>query len=270
MTEPDQPWPRMAVGNVLIDLVDHDRVISLASGALSGSGPLAMCSVNLHYLHVHMDRPEATRMISPSPMREGDMRWITLLDGIPLVRKANRLTGRAWPKLAGSDLLGDVLRLAADHGARVGFLGGSAETHQRLRMVLRERIPTLNVIDCWAPTSSELTAPEMCARIASEIRGEEIDLLVLALSKPIQEDWIVDYGSACGAKLFLPFGAAIEFIAGQKKRAPGLVSTLGLEWLWRFMLEPRRLGKRYLIDCPPVWFRMRSSATIITTGQPIA
>jgi exopolysaccharide biosynthesis WecB/TagA/CpsF family protein len=256
-------WPRMVVGNVVIDLVNLDQTMSLVRDSISGSGPLALCSVNLHYLHVYMDRSDVIRRSSEVNVPNGALRWVSLIDGMPLVRRANALTGRSWPKLSGSDLLQGILELAATRGTRVGFLGGSVETHHQLRDVLGTQMPTLRIVGTWAPSHSDLSNAIVSERIASEIRDAQVEILVVALSKPMQEDWIANYGLACRSRLFLPFGAAIDFLAARKRRAPRWISTVGVEWVWRLLLEPRRLGRRYLIDCPPMWIRMRRKATLL-------
>jgi hypothetical protein len=110
------------------------------------------------------------------------LRWLTLLDGVPVVRRANALTGRRWSKLSGSDLINPVLESAAVLGARVGFLGGAVDTHRRLRELVGQRLPAIRIAGTWAPTRRELTDAAASERIAAEIRDADVDILVVALS----------------------------------------------------------------------------------------
>ena len=83
------------------------------------------------------------------------------------------------------------------------------------------------------------------------------------LSKPLQEEWIARFGPATGARVLLAFGAVIDFLAGRVRRAPERVAEAGAEWAWRLMLEPRRLGRRYLIQGPPALLQLKRRARVV-------
>jgi exopolysaccharide biosynthesis WecB/TagA/CpsF family protein len=269
MNSDGTPWPRMFVGKVAVDLVDRECALSLIRDSLSASNPLAVASANLHHIH-HFARAESgicgPPAVSVNAPAKG-LRWLTLLDGVPLVRTANALTGRRWPKLSGSDLINPILESAAVLGVRVGFLGGAVDTHRRLRELVAQRFPAIRIAGTWAPPRWELTDPAASERIAAEIRDADIDLLVVALSKPVQEEWIARFGPATGARVLLAFGAAIDFLAHRVRRAPEQVAEAGAEWAWRLMLEPGRLGRRYLIECPPALVRLKRTATVVEAAS---
>lgn len=256
-------WPRMSVGNVLIDLVDRDQAMALIRSALSDAIPLAVLSANLHHIHLFADDPTWTDRTSSFDAGPDELHWLTLADGMPLIRKAKKLTGRPWPRLAGSDLLEPVLSAAAELQLSVGFLGGSVETHRRLRSMLEKRMPELCVAGTWAPERCELDNAMSCSQIAREISLVRVDVLVVALGKPTQENWIAGFGDSTGATLLLPFGAALDFVAGTQMRAPRWTADFGLEWFWRLIREPRRLWRRYLIECPPAWIRVQRDAELV-------
>lgn len=258
----------MFVDHVPIDLVDRESAISLIVDSLSASDPLAVASANLDHLH-HFADDESWSGRSPAVSVDGPtqgLRWLTLLDGVPLVRKANALSGREWPKLSGSDLIEPILERAAEHGARVGFLGGMAETHLQLREMMDVQLPTLRIAGTWAPARSELIDHAESARIAAEIRAADVEILVVGLGKPLQENWIDQFGPATGARVLLVFGAVVDFLAGRIRRAPGWVADTGAEWVWRLMLEPRRLSRRYLIEGPPALLQLRRVARVVESG----
>lgn len=266
------PWPRMLVGNVAIDLADYESAFSLILDSLSASDPLAVVSANLDHVHHFADDESWVYRASAASAhgRAQGLRWLTLLDGVPLVRTANALSGRHWPKLSGSDLIGPILDAAAVSGVRVGFLGGAAETHCRLREVLGERLPGLQIAGTWAPTRWEVSNPAASERIAAEIREADVDILVVGLGKPRQEEWIARFGLATGAKVLLAFGAVVDFLAGRIRRAPDLVTDTGAEWAWRLILEPRRLSRRYLIHGPPALLKLKRRARVVEAGtEPV-
>lgn len=98
-------------------------------------------------------------------------------------------------------------------------------------------------------------------KLADEIRQAAPDVLVVGLGKPRQELWIAEYGHLTGAKVLLAFGAVVDFLAGHVRRAPLWASSHGLEWAWRLMLEPRRLARRYLVEGPEAYVKLRTASS---------
>ncbi|MGB3673025.1 MAG: WecB/TagA/CpsF family glycosyltransferase, partial [Candidatus Nanopelagicales bacterium] len=156
-----------------------------------------------------------------------------------------------------------ILEAAAEHGLRVGFVGGSLETLSTVRTNTAKRFPALQLAGTWAPARWELTDAAASERIASEIRQALVDILVVGLGKPRQEEWIERFGAATGANVLLAFGSVVDLLAGRVRRAPDFVADAGAEWAWRLAHEPRRLGHRYLVACPPALLRLVTSAKIV-------
>ena len=206
-------------------------------------------SANLDHIH-HFGTGGRWHGVLEQSEASGRVRWLTLLDGAPVVAHAHRMAGRQWPRLAGSDLIGPLLDAAAVAGLRVGFLGGTKENQDLLRAALSTHRPDLRVSGCWAPRREVLASAYESRRLAGEIRVAGVDLLVVGLGKPRQELWIAEYGHLTGAGALLAFGAVIDFLAERVSRAPAWLSAHGLEWSYRLALEPRRLSRRYLLHGP--------------------
>jgi len=183
--------------------------------------------------------------------------WLNLIDGAPIAAHARRETGQAHPKLSGSDLIGEVLNLAAARGLSIGVLGGDPALSDPLRSRLARDWPAVRFAGHWAPPRERFATPEGSAGIADEIRAARVDILLVCLGKPRQEQWIEQHGARSGAGALLAFGAVVDFLAGRVSRAPGWISRSGLEWAWRLMLEPRRLANRYLVQGPPAYWALR-------------
>jgi exopolysaccharide biosynthesis WecB/TagA/CpsF family protein len=174
--------------------------------------------------------------------------WLLLADGMPIAWRGKMLTAKPWPRVTGADLLPEVLALAESAGQRVGFFGGSTETHRLLAAYLRERHPALEVSGMWAPRPSDVESSS--DTLVAAIRAARTDVLVVSLGKPRQELWVDRHGHATGARIFLPCGGAIDFLAGTTSRAPSWMQRIGLEWFHRLRREPRRLARRYLLQGP--------------------
>jgi exopolysaccharide biosynthesis WecB/TagA/CpsF family protein len=250
---------QVVLGGAPVDLMHFPEALQLISDRAAGSHgpPLAVVSANLdHIRHFGAGGPWDSSHSTP------DLSWLSLLDGAPLVSQARRLTGTRWPRLAGSDLIEPLLAAAERRGLRVGFLGGSTETQRLLRQRLPHRWPQLRAVGWWSPDRSELTDATASTALAERIAAAGVDLLVVGLGKPRQEQWISSYGAQTGARVLLAFGAVVDFLAGRVGRAPAWVSSRGLEWAWRLGREPKRLARRYLIEGPPAYLRLRRRSSV--------
>ncbi|MBZ4486914.1 WecB/TagA/CpsF family glycosyltransferase [Microbacterium sp. cx-55] len=248
-------FPAITIADTLVHLTDAAGAReAIADAARSRtSSPLAVASVNLDHIHhlpsLHGDAPVASAT-----------RWMNLIDGAPIARQALRMTGTPWPRLAGSDLITGILTDAQASGSRVAVLGGSDEIRGALTRRFTTDWPTMTFVGHWTPTRDALSSRESSLALAAEIRAAGVDIIIVCLGKPRQEKWINDYAEATGAGVLLAFGAVVDFLAGRVSRAPHWVSAAGFEWMWRLVLEPRRLARRYLIEGPPAYLAVRRSS----------
>lgn len=249
----------MLLGGAAVDLMSKEAAVeAILSSATRPERPLGVASANLDHIF-HFGRGGRWRGVLEED-RGTD--WLTLLDGHPLVTQAARLTGRQWPRLAGSDLIEDLLTGAESEQVVVGFLGGTPATHGLLRERIERDWPRLVVGGYWAPERSELTDPTRSAALADAIRSKAVQLLFVGLGKPRQELWIAEHGRATGAGALLAFGASADFIAGTADRAPARLANGGVEWLWRLAHEPRRLARRYLVEGPGAYVTLRTTSSM--------
>jgi N-acetylglucosaminyldiphosphoundecaprenol N-acetyl-beta-D-mannosaminyltransferase len=240
----------VSLGGTRVNVWDREDVLHTISERLGcqPDRPLFVASANLDHI-AHFGPGGCSRHLVD--FDEPAVQWLVLLDGVPLVWRSRRLVERPVEQLAGSDLLEDVLRVAAEASSRVGVLGGSPATHEALRQVLAQTLPQLDLVGCWAPSREQLSSAEDCRDLADAVAAADIDLLVVALGKPRQEHFLAEHGVRTGARVAVAFGAAIDFLVGEVQRAPTQVRHAGLEWLWRLVQEPRRLARRYLVAGPP-------------------
>jgi exopolysaccharide biosynthesis WecB/TagA/CpsF family protein len=242
------------LGGQRIDLLQLDQLAGAVDGALAGTRPpLLLASANLD--HIYRFEHDADLFAATDAGQ-----WLVLLDGMPLVWACRRMTGRDWDKLAGSDLLPDLLTHADAHGASVGFLGGLDDTRGPLAAAIAERWPTLRVSGHWTPSRAVVVDDDASHRLATEIADARTDLLVVGLGKPRQEQWMARHASTTGAKVTAAFGASADFIAGTQKRAPEVLARVGGEWLYRLAREPRRMARRYLAEGPVALARVARDA----------
>jgi len=170
-------------------------------------------------------------------------------DGMPLLWALNSRLAPAQ-KLAdrvyGPTLMLEVFKASAGVGELRHFLlGGRAATLARLTTSFAERFPGSIIAGSYAPPFGEWPADEF-ERICQLIRASDANLIWVGLGCPRQEHWIARHKDRLPAGVYFGIGAAFAFHAGEVRQAPAAIQRLGMEWLYRLCMEPRRLFRRYL------------------------
>jgi N-acetylglucosaminyldiphosphoundecaprenol N-acetyl-beta-D-mannosaminyltransferase len=177
-----------------------------------------------------------------------DAAWMRLADGMPIVW-ASRLLGRPLPeRVTGSDLLPALCALAAGQGYSVFLCGGRRGVAQQAAIRLAARFPGLTVAGVYTPVDDFASNLEDQRAAVAAVNRATPDLVFVGLGAPAQELWVYRYQAWLHAGVVVCCGAALDYAAGVKPRAPVWMQRAGLEWLWRLAHEPRRLWRRYLVD----------------------
>jgi N-acetylglucosaminyldiphosphoundecaprenol N-acetyl-beta-D-mannosaminyltransferase len=169
-------------------------------------------------------------------------------DGMPLVWALRALGLRRAQRVCGSDAMAAILAAADKTGTPIGFYGSSQAVLDALLAATRLQYPHLHVVFAESPPFRALSPQEDAAAV-ERMNSSGVRLLCVGLGCPKQETWIMEHVGRVHAVLFA-FGAAFDFLAGSKPRAPRWMQRSGLEWLFRFVTEPRRLAIRYLKHNP--------------------
>jgi N-acetylglucosaminyldiphosphoundecaprenol N-acetyl-beta-D-mannosaminyltransferase len=249
---------RVTLFGYRIDAVDMAATVAALREWVAG--PNGKCryvvTPNVHHT-VQLQRNEAFRR----SYADADL---VVADGMPIVAAA-RLLGRPLPeRVAGSDLvpaLFDTYRLRANGGTdglRVYLLGAAPSVAERAANRIETDWPGVRVAGRYSPPfgfeSKDAENDEILARIADA----KPDVVIVGLGAPKQELWVHAHRERIAASVALCVGATIDFLAGEKPRAPLWMRKCGLEWLHRLASEPRRLVSRYARDAfvfPQLLFR---------------
>jgi N-acetylglucosaminyldiphosphoundecaprenol N-acetyl-beta-D-mannosaminyltransferase len=185
---------------------------------------------------------------------------LSLVDGQPLVW-LSKMMGEPFPqKISGSDLVPELLRMAAQQGWRVFFLGAAEGVGARAAEILKRDEPKLQIA-VHSPSFGFENDPTESAAVLELIREARPNLVVMALGCPKQELLMHRWKQELAPAVAIGAGATLDFIAGNVPRAPTWMSRAGLEWLYRLAREPRRLAHRYLVRDPEIlkvaWQMMR-------------
>jgi len=157
---------------------------------------------------------------------------------------ASRLLGDPLPaRVAGIDLMHELLGLSERKGYRVFVLGAKKDVLEQAVANAREMYPGLQL----AGARDGYFDDDEAATVADEIRAAAPDILFVAMPSPKKEYWLARYGKLIGVPFVMGVGGAVDVLAGQTRRAPRWLQRVGLEWLYRLLQEPRRMVGRYLI-----------------------
>jgi N-acetylglucosaminyldiphosphoundecaprenol N-acetyl-beta-D-mannosaminyltransferase len=156
---------------------------------------------------------------------------------------ASRLTGCPLPsRVTGIDLMIELLHLASERGYGVYMLGAGEETVTKVVSGCKSEFSGVKIVG-WH--SGYFDAAEE-QQIISDIRSCQPHILFVALGSPLQEFWLENNHTDLAVPFSMGVGGSFDVLAGNLRRAPLWMQRRGLEWLFRLLLEPRRMWKRYL------------------------
>ncbi|MCF3933951.1 WecB/TagA/CpsF family glycosyltransferase [Acuticoccus sp. M5D2P5] len=187
--------------------------------------------------------------------READL---VTADGMPFVWLAKLEGDPLEERVTGSDLIEPLMEAAAKAGRTVYFFGSTMDRLRRAETHLTARNPDLRIAGLYAPPFGFETDEALHAELVEMFRAVRPDIIVVALGAPKQEIWASRMVKVLDHGVFLGTGAALDFLSDDVRRAPAWMQRTGLEWLYRALSEPKRLGKRYLriIVALPSLYRM--------------
>jgi N-acetylglucosaminyldiphosphoundecaprenol N-acetyl-beta-D-mannosaminyltransferase len=174
-------------------------------------------------------------------------------DGMPLVYISRGAGHSECGRVYGPDLMLEVCRESVARGYRHFFYGTTPQTLSRLTDRLCAQFPGLHVAGTYAPPFRPLTDFERAEAVA-RMNESAPDIIWIGLSTPKQERWMAEHRHHLEAPVLIGVGAAFDFHAGTVRQAPAWMQPLCLEWLFRLLIEPKRLWRRYLFNNPQFVF----------------
>ncbi|MCZ4351253.1 WecB/TagA/CpsF family glycosyltransferase [Roseovarius aestuarii] len=173
-----------------------------------------------------------------------DAQDIVVADGRPITWAA-RLAGSDIELLPGSDLVVPLCRLAADKGRSIAMIGSTEAALCDAAAYLTAAVPGLKVAYSHAPPMGFDPNGGAAAEVLRSVETSGAGICFLALGAPKQEMLAARGAGLAPSVGFASIGAGLDFLGGHQRRAPAWVRALALEWLWRALSSPARMGPRY-------------------------
>jgi N-acetylglucosaminyldiphosphoundecaprenol N-acetyl-beta-D-mannosaminyltransferase len=231
---------RIPLVGTSIDGTSYNATVKLVMDWSRSLESRYVCIANVHMLMEAYDSDEFRRIINTADL--------VTPDGMPLVWMIRLKGVRDQQRVYGPTLMMHVLEGAAKNSIPIGFYGGSPRVLESLITWIQKRYEILKIAFSFSPPYSQIS-PEEDAKVANQINQSGARILFVGLGCPKQEIWMAEHRGVVNA-VMIGVGAAFDFHAGVKAQAPAWMQKVGLEWLFRLSVEPRRLWKRYLYHNP--------------------
>jgi N-acetylglucosaminyldiphosphoundecaprenol N-acetyl-beta-D-mannosaminyltransferase len=233
------------IAGARVHVTSYEHAVKQILAWVNERSARSVYAANVHVVMEAHDNPDMAEAVNCADL--------VTPDGVPLVWALKILGHKNAQRVYGPDLTLHLCKAAADAEIPIGLYGSSPETIAAFKGFLKRNYPALNVACAISPPYRELSADED-ASFVKQIINSGARILFLALGCPRQELWIASHKNRLPL-VMLAVGAAFDFHAGKIKQAPRWMMRMGLEWLFRFAVEPGRLWKRYLKHNPRfVWF----------------
>ncbi len=235
--------PTTEIFGVRISRLGMKETVEYIADAIHSGRSLHVITANpIMFMHA-LEHPEFHQV-----MREADL---NVPDGAGLVWAASYLGEGVAERVAGYDLMHELLKTGQNYGWSVFLLGAAADVVETAADNIARQYPRIRIAGWHHGYFKE----EDDERIVKMVQQAAPDLLFVARSLDTQERWIARYRDQLGARLMMGVGGSFDVVSGKLKRAPLFMQRLGLEWLYRLWQEPSRIGR--MLALPRFVLRVR-------------
>ncbi|MEO1796491.1 MAG: WecB/TagA/CpsF family glycosyltransferase [Pseudomonadota bacterium] len=249
------------IGGLNVDKVSRDSLADelIADVDRDLERPRLVFSVNGQGISMAATDPEFLDNI-----RKGDLRHA---DGMSVVFASRLLTRTPLPeRVATTDFFHDAARAGEPKGLKFFFLGASEDVVRRAYYAAKDQYPEIE----WVGFRDGYFSEDEEADVCRELVESGADVVWVGLGRPKQEAFCVRNAHRLqGITWMKTCGGLFDFLAGNNPRAPQWMQSLGLEWLFRTMQEPRRLLRRYIVtNAHAVWLFLTRSGRVARRLEP--
>jgi N-acetylglucosaminyldiphosphoundecaprenol N-acetyl-beta-D-mannosaminyltransferase len=231
---------------------------------LTESGPHQIITINPEMLVAAARNPDRHRLLMQADER--------IIDGAGILLAARILGQRLAARTTGVELMDELAAAASSVGRSVYLLGADPLVARSAAAALQHRHPALRIAgaDEGVPKVNDerfrsLEPEQSEAAVIERIRAAKPGVLFVAYGHPKQDQFIADHKRELAASVQLGVGGAFDFLAGRVWRAPRLIRALWLEWFWRLIVQPWRIGRIWNATVVFLWLVARERMTARTS-----
>ncbi|MDQ2089341.1 WecB/TagA/CpsF family glycosyltransferase [Marimonas arenosa] len=221
---------------IRVNVPDANALLAEVRARLRQGAGFALATINLDHL-VKLRRSAIFRAAY-------DAQDLVVADGHPIVW-LGWLAGRPLGLVPGSDMVLPLAEVAAEQGVKVALVGSTEASLAAAGAEMQRLIPGLEITAQIAPPMGFDPEGPAADAVLAELDQSDAGLVFLALGAPKQEILAARGRTTLPRVGFASIGAGLDFLSGTQTRAPAWVRAIAMEWAWRMLQNPRRLGWRY-------------------------
>jgi len=225
---------RVEILGVPVDCLTMEAALERVDNLVTGNKPAAIIAVNSEKVIRAKKDPKLLKQLTNA--------GLLIPDGIGIVWAARILGLGYMERVPGSDLMPRICERTVQKDHKLFLFGGSPAVNEQAVAVLRARYPGIQIVGNQHGYINKEDIPNLIKNINHS--GAEI--LFVALGSPSQEQWIASHLSKLNVKICQGVGGTFDVISGYVARAPAIIRKTNLEWLYRVIVQPRKLPRAIL------------------------
>lgn len=226
---------RYPILNTYVNALTLEETVLEVEKIIASRQPTQHVVINASKINLMNDDPALSEIVNTCPLINADgasIVWAAKQVGVPLVER-----------VAGIDLFQRLIAVSAGKGYKVYLFGAKEEVVRKVKNILEREYPSLKIVGYRNGYFTEKDE----SSIVADIAASKADIVFVAFSSPRKEYWTHRHLNQLGVPFVMGVGGSFDVVAGVTNRAPRWMQGAGLEWLYRFIQEPRRLWKRYVV-----------------------
>ncbi len=226
---------RIKLLGTYVDPLTMEETISEVKRIIRNKKPVQHVVINASKVNLMQHDKKLRDIINSCPLINAD--------GQSILWAAKKLGYSIPERVTGIDLFQQLIEVSVKEGYSVYFFGAKEETVKKIVSIYKNEYPKLKIVGYRNGYFNK----EDSKTIAEDIKNSKADILFVAFSSPKKEYWINEYLDFMGVPFCMGVGGSFDVISGVTKRAPKWMQNCGLEWFYRFVQEPHRMWKRYIL-----------------------
>ena len=226
---------RYPIMNTFVNAVSMDESIDYVERIIKERIPTQHVVINALKINLMEADPKLAEIVNACPLINAD--------GASVVWAAKRLGIPLKERVTGCDMFQNLVRVAAEKGYKIFLFGAKEEVVTKVKSIYEKQYPGIQIVGYRNGYFTEKDEPE----IVQQMHDSGADMMFVAFSSPKKEYWVNKYLNEIGIPFVMGVGGSFDIVAGVTERAPKWFQEHDLEWFYRFIQEPKRMWKRYII-----------------------
>ena len=231
----DMENKRYKILNTYVNALTMDETVAEIEKIISSGEPTQHVVVNASKVNMMEENTKLRNIVNSCPLINAD--------GASIIWAAKRLGVSLKERVTGIDLFLRLVKLASEKEYKIYLFGAKEEVVLKTKYILEKQYPGIKIVGYRNGYFTELDEPQIVENMANS----GADMMFVAFSSPKKEYWVSKYLQDLKIPFVMGVGGSFDVVAGITNRAPVWMQNHGLEWFYRFIQEPRRMWRRYIV-----------------------